>query len=215
MDNLLKEIALRVDDINFDDFDQYVYRKALLVSQRKVAKRYKLVQRFFKFVSHFDVNVTDEEITNPGDTEDILLPFTNFVSEYRVLINGIEYHKVSILKASSKYDYVLERNQNQILFNYWFRQEDDEVRIYYTSDINKEDSEVEEYEAIIPSQYKEEVIDLALMQIAKLGMVKFANTGKERKYDRLRQLYALDERSLDANLIKNDSWVEITIYQPY
>jgi len=214
MDSLIKELALRAGDINFNDFDKYVYRKCLLTGKRIVAKRYSLVQRLFQFDSHCQLN--DNELESPEQTKDIKLPLTNMISEYKVLINNEEYRKVSELNYESAFEYVLTRNQNSILFNYWQRHETDNVKIYFTSDINKEDSDLEEYEAIIPSQYNEEVIAFSLVELAKLGIVKYANSEKGKaKYQALFQLYNKDERSLDRNLIQNKEWVAIKPWQPY
>jgi hypothetical protein len=214
MDSLIKEMALRSNDINFDDFDQFSYRKCLLTARRIVAKRYSLIQRIFKLTSH--CLLSEDELVSPEVTKDIELPFTNFTSEYKVLVNNEVYNKVDKLTANSEYEYVLGRDHNKVLFNYWLRNTTDEVKIYFVADINEEDSELEEYEAIIPSQYNEEIVSFALVELSKLGIVKFANSEKGKaKYQSLFQLYNRDERSLDRNLIKNKSWITIKTWQPY
>ena len=214
MDKLIKEIALRANDVNFEDFDQYVYRKVLLTAKRKVAKRYNLVQRLYRFTSYLDKDTTSDP-ESPGETEDIILPLTNFISEYEVVVHDVPYQKVDRLTIDSVNEYVLERNHNQILFNYFARTDKEDIRIYYTADINKEDSETEDYEAIIPSQYEEEIISLALTELSKLGVIKFVNTEREKKYSSLLQIYAINERDLDKELLKNDTWVAIKTYKPY
>jgi len=212
MPNLMNEIALRAGDSNFDDLQKNYYKKALLIAKRKVAKRYNLIQRLYTT----EINIVgEEEITSPNETEDVKLPMPNFVSEYQVLINDEPYTKADRLTIESEKEYVLERNHNQILFNYWVRSEKDVVKIYFTSDINKEDFELETEAPIIPSQYNEEVMSLALVEIAKFGIIKYSGSDKEARYVNLVKLYGMDEVSLDKELIKNDKWAQIEVYHVY
>ena len=212
MDRLMSEISLRADDTSYDQLSKQHYRKALLVARRKVAKRYNLIQRLYSFETNLPKDLDAE---SPNDTTDIILPMTNFISEYQVLVNDVSFTKVDRLNANKKDEYVLERDHNRILFNYWFRGENDYVKIYFTSDINKEDFEIEELSPIIPSQYDEEVMQLALVEIAKYGIIKFSKTDKEDKYRNLFSIYGMDEKSLDKELIKNDAWVQMEVYRVY
>ena len=212
MINLISEKALRADDSNFNDLTKNHYKKALLKAQRKVAKRYNLVQRLYTAGIK---SIYGKDYDSPNDTEDIKLPMTNFISEYEVTINERAYKKVDRLTAQSEREYVLERNHNEILFNYWIRSKNDSLKIYFTSDINEEDFDVETEAPIIPSQYNEELMALALADIAKYGIIKYSGSDKESKFVNLSRMYGFNEKNLDKELLKNDTWVNMEVYRAY
>jgi hypothetical protein len=212
--NLISEIALRCDDISFRDFAFGIYEKCLLKASREVARRYHLIQRLYKFT--FELNVSSDASNEEIQPiyEDIPVGIPSFVSEYHVKVNGQQFLKENLQKQVAG-TYTLNRNQNQILFNYYPRTEQDEIHIYYTSDINEDDYDVEELMPIIPSQYNEELISIGTMEIGKLGMVKFAGSEKGEKYGMAYKVNAIDKVSLEKNLIKDDKWVEMKVYHAY
>lgn len=216
MDNsLIGEIALRCNDISFKDFSKTVYEKCFLRSTRKVARRYGLIQRISEFNSiilNYDNLNEDEKTTKLS--ENIILSLPSFKSEYMVKVNNYEYTKVIRININ-KYEYVLYRDENKIWFNYSPRTSNDIIELRYTSDINIEDYDIEEIQPIIPSEYNEELISLACVEIAKLGIVKYNESVEGGKYSNILRLYAIDERDLNKNLIKNDAWIEMKIWRPY
>ena len=93
-----------------------IYKECILKAQRKVAKRYDLIQRMYPLTAVACEDNCDD-LTGPEATEDIVLPMTNFMSEYEVLINEKPYTKVERITNQSVDEYVLQRNENSILFN--------------------------------------------------------------------------------------------------
>jgi len=229
---LISEIALRCNDTGFKDFQRNVYERAFLRASRAVAKRYKLIQRELNFKVEIPVKEGEDETTVLEEKclIDVIISVPSFTSEYKVVINNIEYTKVRDIKIQpvheniknavydynydtekigNSYEYVLYRDQNKIYFNYSPRSLSDSIHLRYTSDINIEDYDIEELEPVIPSQYEEELIKLTLTEIAKLGIVKFNESAEGGKYTNVLRLYSIDERVLENNLIKDTPWIKI------
>ena len=80
----------------------------------------------------------------------------------------------------------------------------DNVEIYYTS-IGLTS---EEYDGlpVVPDQYQEEVLEGAVLYIAKLGIAKYENE-KKAKYQDLYRIY--NRRQYDSRLAKDNSWIEV------
>lgn len=216
MDNpLLGEIALRCNDVAYKDFSKSIHERCFLRASRRVARRYHLIQRVYDFkieIPNYENLDNDKKEERLGRNSILYLP--SFTAEYMVKINDYEYSKVKRINANN-YEYVLYRDENKILFNYSPRSKSDKIEIRYTADINIEDYDVEEIQPIIPSQYNEELISLACVEVARLGIVKFKSSEEGNKYTKVLQLYSMDEEQLNKNLIKNDDWVEIKTWSPY
>jgi len=216
MDNsLMGEIALRCNDINFKDFGKSTYERCFLRASRKVARRYELIQRIYEFDSEIPdySNLSSDKQTEKLN-EEIIFNLSSFKAEYMVKVNNYEYTKVKRIEVGG-YQYVLYRDENKILFNYSPRSENDKIELRYTADINIDDYDIEDLEPVIPSQFNEELISFACVEIAKLGIIKYANSGEGKKYENILKLYGTDERELNKDLIKNESWIEMQIWKPY
>lgn len=214
--SIISEVALRVNDISYKDFDSSIYERCLLRASRKVAKRYQLIQRYYKFTSRISIPKGEDEQAYLEEKvkEVIKLAIPSFVSEYLVVINDMQYIKRDNIRINEN-EYYFKRDHNSINFNYTPRTKEDIVEIHYTSDINEDDYDVQELEPIIPSQYNEELIALAIVEVSKMGIVKFPNSEKGNKYKEALSIYGIDERSLDRKLLTNENWAEIKIWQPY
>ena len=213
--SLLGEISLRCNDIAYKDFSKPIYERCFLRASRNVARRYSIIQRIMDFeidIPNYENLTDDEQTTKLGEEVELFLP--SFKDEYLVKINDYEYTKVKRINRE-KYEYVLYRNENKILFNYSPRTGNDIVELRYVSDINVDDYDLEEIQPIIPSQYNEELISFACVEIAKLGIVKFAESAEGGKYTNILKLYGKDEKELNKNLIKDDNWVEMKVWRPY
>jgi len=206
---IISEVALRCNDTKFTDFQSSVYERALLRASRSVAKRYHLIQRESNFNIDIPIgeNGDEDSVVEEKSLIDVVISLPSFTSEYKVIINNLEYTKVKDI--TDDYQYTLYRDQNRIYFNYQPRTKSDSVHIRYTSDINEEDYDIEELEPIIPSQYEEELIKLTLVEIAKLGIVKFNESSEGGKYTNVLKLYSIDERILEKDLIKDTTWAVI------
>lgn len=213
---LISDIILKCNDTSFEDFQRSIYEKSLLKASRKIARRYQLIQRIYEFESKIYVPDDEDEETYVDEKakEDFTLGIPSFMAEYSVIINGRPYTKRDAAKENG-YEYVLYRDHNQIWFNYSPRTANDEVMIKYTSNIEDDDYDVEELEPIIPSQYNDELTEAASVEVAKLGIAKFPNSAKGKKYEAILQLYYKDERNLNRSLLKNDNFVEINVWKPF
>ena len=207
----ISEIALRCGDIDFKDFDSTIYERSLLKATRKLARKYELIQRIREF--NVSISIPENEDEDSYVEEKVLvnvpLDLMSFKAEYKVLVNGYNHTKVNVIHKN-QYEYVLYRDQNQILFNYSPRTKDDKVILYYTADINIDDYDIEELQPVIPSSYEEELLDLGTVIHARLGVVKFKGSDKGNGYREAISMYSKNDSSLDRNLTKNQPWTVIT-----
>lgn len=213
MDNkIVSEISLKCGDYDCKDFQREIYEDAYLTASRKVAKRYRLLHRFFtsKFEIAIPENENESEYLSKEIKKPIVLGVPSFYSEYNVKINGHLYIKAQSLD-DFQYRYIAYKQDNNLMFNYYPRTKSDEITMMYVADVNIEDFD-EDIEPIIPSQYKEELMAFACVEMAKLGIVKFGESEKGKKYHNVFNLYRLDERNLEKNLIKDTAWVEMKIW---
>ena len=212
---LISEIALRCGDIDFKDFDYIIYENTLLKASRKTARKYELIQR----VRDFEVAISipeGEDEDNYVDKQikiDVPLDLMSFKAEYKIIINNKEYTKVKVVEVN-QYQYVLYRNENQILFNYSPRTKSDNITMFYTADINVDDYDIEELQPVIPSQYEEELQDLATVTQAKLGASKFKGSEKGKGYYALIGLYGQNEDNYNRNLVKDTPWIQVKVWSP-
>jgi len=201
MDNLIDEIALRCNDAQFEDFKKSTYKSILYRVLRELARKYQLLERKISL---------NNQNTNPSDWIQLKIP--SFREESRINVNGVLFVKDIALNDNT---YYLKYENNKSLFNYSPKAEKDVIEIYYLCDISKEDYDLEETTPIIPKMFEEEVIGECCKEIAKLGIPKF---GKEvikgQKYISILELYSKRE-NLNQNLVKNNSWVTIELWEPF
>lgn len=198
-EKIISEMSARASDKDFKDFDLDDYRTAYWRAARTLANKYQIFEKVYSFVL--------SDIAN-DITGDIELNINDFRSETLVIVNSIELLKVEKhLKSIYQYCYYIEQINNKILFNYildipgypditidseqlfsgniFKKSLNDEIVIFYNCLPEKEEFFDSEY---MLNQYEEELLRLALTNLAELGMIKYANTEKENKYGLLYKL---------------------------
>lgn len=194
--NIISQISYRVGDSQYNDFNKENYEEALLFANKEIAKTYNILKRSFVFTNR--------------KNEEIKLNIPSFRAEYRVLVEGNEYEKVSpedFQSDSDKYHYYLTQDQNQYLFNYTNKSDNDNVLILYTADIEIDDYDLDETVPMIPSKYKQEQIAKAAVSIAELGIVRFTGE-KLEQYNRVLMLYK-PKSYKDTDNEENRAWISI------
>ncbi len=231
---LISEIALKCDDIELKDFHEGIYEKCLLRASRIVARRYSIIQRVVSFDAKISIPEGEDETTwvDQEKKKAFPIPVPSFVAESKVIVNEIDYLKVgkidtttlgtisadieeyedqdSKLLLAEDYQYLIYRDQSQYYLNYSPRTKSDSIELWYTSDINEDDFDVEELRPMIPTQYTEELLSYGVVEVSKLGIAKFnTSPAKVSKYKNLIQLYGIDENVLNNQLHTNDDWINI------
>lgn len=194
---LVNEIAFRCGDDNFEDFPRHQYERILNRVKRQIARKYKLNKHKYSFGN----NLTDEN--------EVPLDLPYFIAPVSLKVNNVEYElRTKMDFGNQQCHYILQREYNKLLFNYSPKAKGDKLEIVYIADIPIFKENIEDIEPIIPTQYNEELIDLSVMEISKVGIAKFA--GKEgNKYTALLQMYAKNIKQYDQELIKKEGWVRL------
>lgn len=232
MDRLLSEVAVRCDDIEFKDFVESEYERALHRANRVIAKRYSLLTKVYSFKL--------SDMASDIDS-DMVLDLPDMKSENIVWVNGIRMVKRSndLVDGWDAYSYYLDYRMDKWYFNYKTavgmtpsnvditdidistvmstalteresgsesssKSMNDEITISYTV---IPDKDTDEGDYIIPSNYEEEQIDEAIIYMARIGIARFKED-KLKKYDRI---FKMHYKSDDYNKfnVPSREWVEI------
>ncbi len=200
---LIAEIAIRCNDPNFQDFPENIYAKQLLKAKRKVAIKYRVFTRLYVFTKNNEEN----------EKEDIKLSIPGFLSEYKVKVNKAVYDKKENDEKLGDLTYKLEKLENELLFNYYPRNKTDLIKIYYISTLDEEEDSDNIY-PILPAEYEDEIINHAVLEMAKLGIARFPDIKSEgnQKYTNLIKLYG--DTRLKAELLRNPTNDTFTVVVP-
>lgn len=189
-------VAYKCLDQFFKDFEEYDYAQAIDNAQRSLAKKYKILNRIARLT------------LEPGDlTDKIILPFDNFDSETKVTINNILFHRAPTI--SEDYTYYLEYLENTWQFDYKNKQLLDTIEIEYL--ITDEKNYESNGNLVLPDIYEDEIIRIAVQDIAKLGIAKFTEE-KSNKYTKIYRLNSKETLQLDPNLSRHKVFKEIEIF---
>jgi len=216
---LIDLIADRCADSHHRDFHKDEYEESLYRADRKIARKYQILNRMLKFNCKI---VTPPEQENNEDyvsqqkNTDVELNIPSLHQESKVLINQMPYVKgkqnalISNASQNDSYSYYLYYGHNSLLFNYNPRTEDDDIIIFYMSGATLENFDADTNKPVIPDKFEDERIRLALIEMAHMGIAKYREEKKQKYIDILR----LNDknRSLDPNLV--ESKASLTI-QPY
>lgn len=196
---LVSDISFMCNDISFTDFKMTDYGAVLFKVQRELAKEYNILERVLF------ITLQKEDLEG-----EIILPVDNFIAEYKVLVNNTPLTQVN--RVENSYEYRIYYNENHTwVFDYKTRSEDDEIEIYYTVD----SIPGEEYDGtvILPDKFYDEIIRKTANRIAKLGLIKFNDNDKERKYRKLLEITDNEKKDTDRKqLQRNDAWSTLKIY---
>lgn len=195
----ISEITVRVDDIDFKDFNRSTYERMLLRAKRYVARKYRILNKVYTFELYNDAN----------SKEPVKLNLPEFIGEYRVKVNKVEFLRDENLSMNNTY--IIEHFNNEILFNYKPKGNKDLIQIYYTADFSDDETENENIKPILPDEYDEEVISKALVEIAKSGIAKYPDPQSKQflKYSNILKIY--DTVGKKSELIRSEDWIQIQV----
>jgi hypothetical protein len=191
--DLVKQLALRCNDPFFKDNRQEIYEQALFYIDKRIARRYSILHRYFRFnalITQPAAN-TDADYVDKQKKINMELSINGFKNEYLVMINDQEYVKepANFLRIlDDSYYYHLYRGQHTIKFNFTPRTQDDDVIIYFLSDPDLLDYNDETTKPVIPAKYEDERIELAMIEVAKIAYPKFQGE-KQEKYAKILNTY--------------------------
>lgn len=197
----ISEVALMCGDSLFKDFEENIYAQAIFRAQREIAKTYEILHREIEFII--------EEDSVP---ESVLLG--DFKAEYYYSVNGIEYTKNIEIDLSNEevkeYAIVYNADNKSLYTTYSNKLAGDKVNLKYISI----GLTPEEYDGIpiIPAKYYEELLDNAVVYVAKLGIAKFGGE-KASKYKDVYRIY--NHKQFDSRIAKDNSWIQIKPFKIY
>lgn len=200
MISLINEVALRIDDITFKDFNESIYEKALLRSNRIIAKKYDILQKVYSFTLN---SVTD-------DTEkDGVIDLEDFNKEILVDVNDRRLTKVG-LTLTDYGQYYIRLVDRVRYFNYKTENKnlEDEITIVYTVLPTETDDYKTEF--IIPDKYQEELIEETILYLSKIGMARFQAEKKQKYID----LFKVADKSMKANPLTTEH-TQFAVVQPH
>lgn len=202
MKEIISEIALRCDDVGFNDFPFNIYERAYERATRIIARKYNIFERVETFtLSEYTDSLTD----------DCILNLDNYDEDILVAVNDEVYDKVSH-NAELTGQYYLQRIEEELRFNYarYEKALTDTITIVYRC---LPTTSFDEGEFYIPHRYEEEMINESVMYLAKLGIVKFKQE-KSVKYQKLLQLSAKRD-TLDPQTLEHKEWITVKTWKPY
>lgn len=197
---LLDEVALKCADSQYEDFKKSTYEKIYYRVLRELARQYEILERVLEFKN---------SNTNLENVIELKIP--SFKTEIKVYVNNNLFLKNDDVKENT---YYLRFINNKLIFNYNPKKEDDRILIYYIADVNKDDYDLEETTPIIPKRFEEEIIIKCCIEIAKLGIPKFGESEKGKKYQNIYNLYA-KENNMKPDLLEKKEWIRIKLWQPF
>ena len=196
-------VSFRCSDIGFNDFPESFYDEAILYANRKVARKYSLINRWYAFTA---TAIDDNQKRVP-----ITLRLHSFTAESLVMINGVEYTRADNLRLdSAENEYQLSYGVQDYLFNYTHRGEEDNIQIFYTADITVDDFDDESIMPVVNSRYDDEVIKYALIYIAEAGVAKFGGATR----DKFLTIYKLNTQKREGTESgEKETWPTIKVFK--
>lgn len=193
-------IALKCGDVNFEDFTKLIYGQGIYEAQRKIAIKYRILERFV------DIVIAE---TDPAE---IPLYLNNFKAETRFIVNDIQFFKTQKDKLESQKYYLYFNEEGQWVFNYKGRALNDKIRIYYIS--HGPISEESDGNPVIPDIYYDELIRLSVLKMCEYGIARFDAKKKEKYYDIFRLHSRQDDKREDSGLLrKNTEWITMKLME--
>lgn len=236
MDRLLSEVAVRCDDIRMNDFTSNEYERALHRANRIIAKRYSLLTKIWSFkLSEMSSNLNDDielDITDMKSENIVWVNGIKLVKKSNDLADGwdafsyyLDYrmnkwvfnYKLGIIGTPNNID-TTNMDITEVMSTALTDRErtsndesskslNDEIVISYTVIPN---SETDEGDYIIPSNYEEEQIEEAIMYLARIGIARFKED-KLRKYERIFKMHYKNDDYNKFN-VPSREWIE---FQPF
>lgn len=233
---LLSELLERVDDLGFKDFNKGIYLNSIYRANRLVARKYHLFRKVLSFtVGNKATDLSKDIILDIPDMKEPILVSVNDINLNKKdiqLLPGTEsysYYLARTTEGEYLFNYLMgipldsgyliqtpditEGMSEQTVFTKDLdvsstgKSATDVVTIVYEA---LPERDYDESEFVIPQNYEEEQIELAIFHISKLGIAKF----KEEKLDKYNRLYKLYKRSsdLDKEVVETSEPIRI---QPF
>ena len=188
--DLISEIALQCGDSQFNDFNESVYAQSVFRAQRAVAKEYGVLERTVEFTTE----------TETWET----IPIKNLRAEFYLSVNDTQYTKRNEIDELETYEYYVRVSEDSDWeLNYTDKAVGDEILMKYVS--LGETSDEQDGTPILPDKYYEEIINRAVIYIAKLGIAGFSG-GKRDKYN---LIFKMNIKNSESILGKDSSWISV------
>jgi len=191
---IISEVASMCGDPEYRDYKREFYGQAIYRAMRRIAKDYNLTEyALFLTVEDFEVDLW------------LSLPLSNFRGEIEVRVNDKPYLKTND-DPKNEYEYVIKYSNDSLVLNYYNKVAKDKVYIKYSSLGQKAD----EFDGtpLIPDRFYEELLNKAIVYLAKIGVAQFTAEKKE-KYLTLLKIYDTPHDDYDPHLAKNNQWIVI------
>jgi hypothetical protein len=213
----ISEIALKAGDVQMQLLDRHLYEHALLVSFRKVARKYEILESIY---------VITNKTTLPGA---LIIDPCGFDKEFRVVLNNEYLRKVNVNNELNEKQYCIWEQDGSLYFDYrgegvstTFDEADttykvvgEEIEIYYLANVTENNFRDYNY-PIIPDRYRDELISTALNELGKVGIMKAKNEEERARYTTLLQIYSEKKlESTEPKLEKNNAPIITKPFQVY
>ncbi len=237
---IISEIAERCGDISLQDFDFQTYYKVFGRANRLIAKKYQILEKTVTFTAAEMINdgdMTKDILLNLPDFKSEIYVNVNGIDLVKVSNafqpNWRYCYYIERRESDWYFNYIMEQGivigenvTNYDITEYMSKdlfQRFDDGDISYTSQKVATDEitiiynclpEVTSFlksDYLIPQEYQEEQIMLSIIDIARIGIAKFAGTEEKlNKYKNLISLYSRPQNEKDKYLGKNTEFVKIT-----
>ena len=155
-EHLYNILAVRCSDTNYSDFLKSFHQEALKYANRKIARKYSLLTRYYSFKC---IAENEQAALKP-----VKLKLHSFSEEIKILINDAEYDRGTSGKLDTeKNQYELYWGTDSYLFNYTNRSLEDVIQMTYMAEIGIDDFDDKSVTPIIPEKYDDEVLRYALI----------------------------------------------------
>ena len=205
---IIESLAYRFSDTNFKRFIQSEYNHAIAESLRDISKKYHINSRFVTGT------ITEDDLDSETEIQLNISDADMFRFESRVEVNGVALDKVNefsaITSLTTSKEYILKEFNGSIYFNYYPKTIDDIYSIKYNV-VEGADGVVE-----IPSKYREELLDLAMIKLARVGLIKYPDEVSQRVYMNLIRMQNESDntRKIIPDNAVDEQWIEIKPYLP-
>ena len=221
-DKFIDEIALKVGDELFKDFPRKVYNQAVFRAQRELARKYGIVERKWTHTT----TETEAERTNSIDLNEL-----SYNADIYLDVNEVRYSKVNELsqpeivnqtepvtsierdrfEEANLREYVIRYDGDRYTLDYTNKEEGDELVLIYKADVTSEsdyDLSGDNFQAILPNKFDEEIIRMGILYIAKVGIARF-RAEKSDKYTKAYRLHSRPSRGTKTELEKDRQFISI------
>jgi hypothetical protein len=207
--NLVSEVALRLDDLFYEDFEEHIYSHAVYRAERDIAVAYGILERQYQRA------ITAQDVVDG----EFVIEVDNFQDAISFQIGSVTYTRVNTAPDDEETEFKIYYKQGGHRVQYSAMEEGDSVTVDYLAFNNIDDYESDvdgvNVVPILPPKYENEIINKAIKWMSEIGMARFATRDAARfaKYERIFQLNvkAGDHK---PELGKSRPWIKMEPYKP-